>query len=56
MYTFDAVSNGLINLTRGEMNLVNRTMMFNVAPLPELFLPSAHLTLSATRTKPRELA
>ena len=33
MYTFDAVSNGLINVATGEMDLVNRTMTFNVAPL-----------------------
>ncbi|MDB2379956.1 hypothetical protein N9W12_03650 [Luminiphilus sp.] len=33
MYTFDAVSNGLINVATGKMDLVNRTMTFNVAPL-----------------------
>ena len=33
MYTFDAVSNGLINIATGKMDLVNRTMTFNVAPL-----------------------
>ena len=33
MYTFDAVSNGLINVATGEMDLVNRTLTFNVAPL-----------------------
>ena len=33
MYTFGAVSNGLINVATGEMDLVNRTMTFNVAPL-----------------------
>ena len=33
MYTFDAVSNGLINVATGKMNLVNRTMKFKVAPL-----------------------
>ena len=33
MYTFDAVSNGLINVATGEMDLVNRTMRFKVAPL-----------------------
>ena len=33
MYTFDAVSNGLINVATGEMDLVNRTMKFKVAPL-----------------------
>lgn len=33
MYTFDAVSNGLINVATGKMDLVNRTMKFNVAPL-----------------------
>ena len=33
MYTFDAVSNGLINVATGEMDLVNRTMRFTVAPL-----------------------
>ena len=33
MYTFDAVSNGLINVATGEMDLVSRTMTFNVAPL-----------------------
>lgn len=33
MYTFDAVSNGLINVATGKMDLVNRTMKFKVAPL-----------------------
>jgi hypothetical protein len=33
MFTFDAVSNGLINVATGEMDLVNRTMKFKVAPL-----------------------
>ena len=33
MYTFDAVSNGLINVATGKMDLVNRTMRFKVAPL-----------------------
>ena len=33
MYTFDAVSNGLINVATGEMDLVNRTMKFKIAPL-----------------------
>jgi len=33
LYTFDAVSNGLINLATGKMDLVNRTMKFKVAPL-----------------------
>ena len=33
MYTFDAVSNGVINVATGEMDLVNRTMKFKGAPL-----------------------
>ncbi len=33
MYTFDAVSNGLINVATGKMDLVDRTMKFKVAPL-----------------------
>ena len=33
MYTFDALSNGLINVATGKMDLVNRTMKFKVAPL-----------------------
>ncbi len=33
MYTFDAVSNSLINVATGKMDLVNRTMKFTIAPL-----------------------
>ena len=33
MYTFDAVSNGVINVATGELDLVNKTMKFKVAPL-----------------------
>ena len=33
MFTFDAVSNGVINVATGEMDLVNRTMKFKIAPL-----------------------
>jgi hypothetical protein len=33
MYTFDAVSNGLINVATGKMDLVNKTMKFKAAPL-----------------------
>lgn len=31
LYTFDAVSNGLINVATGKLDLVNKTLRFNVA-------------------------
>ncbi|MBT5577710.1 MAG: hypothetical protein HOJ99_04370 [Porticoccaceae bacterium] len=33
LYTFDAVSNGLINVATGKLDLVNKTLRFNVAPV-----------------------
>jgi hypothetical protein len=33
LYTFDAVSNGLINVATGELDMVNKTLKFNVAPV-----------------------
>ena len=33
LYTFDAVSNGLINVATGELDMVNKTLRFNVAPV-----------------------
>ena len=33
MYRFDAVSDGLLNVATGKMDLVNRMMKFRVAPL-----------------------
>ena len=35
LYTFDAVSNGLINVATGELDLVNKTLRFNVAPVQD---------------------
>jgi hypothetical protein len=33
LYTFDAVSSGLINVATGKLDLVNKTLRFNVAPV-----------------------
>ena len=33
LFTFDAVSNGLINVATGELDMVNKTLKFNVAPV-----------------------
>ena len=33
LYTFDAVSNGLINVATGKLDLVKKTLRFNVAPV-----------------------
>lgn len=35
LYTFDAVSNGLINVATGELDMVKKTLRFNVAPIQD---------------------